>query len=182
MWNLPNAITLLRLALVPVIGWQIAGGQPGTALALFVAAALSDALDGFLARRWNQRTRFGAVADPLADKLTMLVASLLLAAQGVLPWIVALAILARDLVIVGGALAYQLRFGHVEMAPSRLSKLNTALEFALLSAALALAAGLIEGGVWWTALQALTLATVLASGVDYVCVWGRKAAARPMRR
>jgi phosphatidylglycerophosphate synthase len=123
-------------------------------LPLFIASALSDFADGAIARRWNLRTRFGAVADPLADKLTMITVTVLLAVQQALPWWFALAVVVRDALIVGGALAYHVLVGRVEMAPSRVSKLNTALEFLLLIGVLAVGAGHLPGGAW---LQGLLL-------------------------
>jgi cardiolipin synthase len=179
--NIPNAITVLRFALVPVLAWLLLQRKDDVAFVVFVVSAASDLADGQIARRWNLRTRFGAVADPLADKLTMLTVTLLLTAQHALPWWFALAVVLRDLVIVGGAAAYHLLVGHVEMAPSRISKLNTALEFGLLLATLAIRAGHVPGGAWVDALLVATLATIALSGAGYVIVWGRKArrAARP---
>lgn len=174
--NVPNAITLVRFALVPAIAHALLTDASARACALFVVSALSDVADGFIARRWNLRTRFGAVADPLADKLTMFVVAVLLAWQGALPWWFALAVVARDVLIVGGALAYHLRHGAFEVAPSRVSKLNTGLEFALLLGVLAAGAGVVPDGAWLDALLAATLATIVWSGADYVVVWSRKAA------
>jgi cardiolipin synthase len=176
MINLPNAITLVRFVLVPVIALQLLQHQYGVAFVLFLVSALSDLADGVIARALNQRTRFGAVADPLADKLTMLTVTLLLAAQQALPWWFALAVVVRDAVIVGGALAYHLWIGPVPMAPSWISKLNTALEFLFLLAVLAIQAGHVDDGAWRHVLLAATLATIVASGVQYVRVWSRKAA------
>jgi len=181
-FNVPNAITLVRFALVPVIAQALLDGAWALACALFLASAVSDAADGFVARRWNLRTRFGAVADPLADKLTMFVVAVLLAWQGALPWWFALAVVARDALIVGGALAYHLWVGAFEVTPSRVSKLNTALEFSLLLGVLAVGAGFVGGGAWLDALLAATLATIVWSGADYVRVWGRKAAQAHTRR
>jgi cardiolipin synthase len=178
MLNLPNALTLLRFALVPAIALHMLEGAFDTACALFLVSALSDLADGHIARRYNLRTRFGAVADPLADKLTMLTVALLLAWLQALPWWLALAVVLRDALIVGGALAYHLLIGPVDMAPSRISKLNTALEFTLLAAVLALQAGWLPDGAWHPALLAATLATLIASGTDYVVVWSRKAKGR----
>ena len=177
MLNLPNALTLLRFALVPVIGLQLLRGNHGLACALFLVSALSDWADGLLARHWNQRTRFGAVADPLADKLTMLTVTLLLAFQQALPWWFALAVVLRDAVIVAGALAFHLLIRPVEMAPSRLSKLNTALEFLLLVTLLAIRADYLPDGPWRSALLAATLGTIVLSGGHYIYTWGRKASA-----
>lgn len=175
MLNLPNALTLLRVALVPIIAWLLLQADYELATVLFLVSALSDLADGMLARRWNQRTRFGAVADPLADKLTMLTVVLLLAMQGLLPWWFALAVIGRDALIVSGALAYHLLIHRVEMLPSPLSKLNTALEFGLLLGVLAWQAGVWSDGAWRNALLAATTATIVLSGAAYVWVWGRKA-------
>lgn len=175
--NVPNAITVARILLVPWIAWFTHERDYEAALWLFLLAAASDAADGLIARAWNLRTRFGAVADPIADKATMLTVTLLLAWQGWLPWWLAVAIVARDVVIVGGALAYRLVVGRFEIAPTGLSKLNTALEFVLLAALLASGAGFLEAQPWLPALFWLTFATVLGSGAQYVWVWGCKAAA-----
>lgn len=176
MLNIPNAITLLRFALVPALVLLLLQRNYGTALVLFVVSALSDVADGLVARRWNLRTRFGAIADPLADKLTMLTVTLLLALQELVPWWFAFAVVTRDVVIVSGAIAYHLLIGRVEMAPSRLSKLNTGLEFLLLASALAIGAGRLNGDVWWEPLLLTTLAGVVLSGAHYVLTWSRKAA------
>ena len=175
MLNVPNAITLLRFALIPLLVWQLLQREYGTAFVLFIVSALTDLVDGFVARRWNLGTRFGAIADPLADKLTMLTVTVALAVQGWLPWWFAMASVLRDVVIVSGALAYHWLIGPVPMVPSGLSKLNTALEFVVLTSALGIAAGHIDGGAWWRLLVLTTLATIVMSGVHYVVVWGVKA-------
>ncbi|MCU0952624.1 MAG: CDP-alcohol phosphatidyltransferase family protein [Burkholderiaceae bacterium] len=161
---------------IPVIALALLRHDYDTALLLFVLCALGDFVDGWLARRFDVRTRFGAVADPLADKLTMLTVTLLLAWQAALPWWFALLVVSRDVVIVTGAVAYHLHVGHVTMAPTRLSKLNTALEFTFLTGVLALAAGVLDDGAWRALLMWLCSATILASGTQYVLLWGRKAA------
>ncbi|MFN7777772.1 MAG: CDP-alcohol phosphatidyltransferase family protein, partial [Betaproteobacteria bacterium] len=79
MLNLPNAITVVRALLIPAIGGLLVVRDYHSALVLFLLCALGDLLDGWLARRLDQRSRFGAIADPLADKLTMLTVALLLA-------------------------------------------------------------------------------------------------------
>ena len=176
MLNVANTITLLRFALVPALALQLIRAEYGTAFALFVVSAVSDLADGIVARHWNQITRFGAVADPLADKLTMLTVTGLLTFQHTLPWWFALAVVLRDGLFVGGAVAYHCWVGPVEMAPSRISKLNTAMEFLLLLAALAIQAGFVPGGLWRQLLLFATLATILWSGGHYGLVWGQKAA------
>lgn len=175
MKHLPNAITIVRAALIPLQAWLLLDRDYALAFALFVASGLSDLADGYIARRFNLRTRFGAIADPLADKLTMLTVALLLAHQGWLPWWFALLVIGRDLVIVAGAAAYHVVVGHVEMAPSWLSKVNTVLEFVFLASVLAFAAGHLGGGAWYRVFLLVTSATIVASGVSYVIVWSRKA-------
>jgi cardiolipin synthase len=176
MLNVPNAITLLRIALIPPLALLLRQGDFATALVLFVISALSDLADGMIARRWNLRTRFGAIADPVADKLTMLVVTVSLALGHALPWWFAAAVVARDLLIVSGAIGFQLLIGRVEIVPSLLSKFNTALEFLLLASVMAVGAGIVEGGTWLRALMLTTLFTIVVSGAHYGVVWGRKAA------
>jgi cardiolipin synthase len=175
MRHLPNAITLLRAALIPLLAWLLLERDYARAFVLFVALGLSDFADGVIARHFNLRTRFGAIADPLADKLAMLTAVLLLAQQGWLPWWFAARVIGRDLVIIGGALAYHLLIERVDMAPTRLSKANTALEFLFLASVLALGAGHVDDGPWFRIFLWLTSVTVIASGVQYVTLWSRKA-------
>jgi len=122
------------------------------------------------------RTRFGAVADPLADKFTMLTVTVLLTLQHGLPWWFAMAVVLRDGLIIGGALTYPFLIQPVAMAPSLISKLNTALEFSLFVAVLAIRASLVPDGVWRQALFVTTLITIALSAGHCVFVWGRKAA------
>lgn len=175
MLNLPNAITVLRGLLIPVIAWLLVRQEYPWAFWLFVACALGDLADGLIARNWNLRTRFGAIADPLADKLTMLTVTLLLAWMQWLPWWFAAAVVARDALIIGGALAYHFLIGHVEMAPTGLSKLNTAFEFSLLATVLAFAAGYLDDGPWFALMLYATLVTIALSGAQYVVQWGVRA-------
>jgi cardiolipin synthase len=177
MRHLPNAITVLRAALIPLQAWLLLERDYATAFLLFVVSGLSDFADGWIARRFNLRTRFGAIADPLADKLTMLVVVLLLAMHDWLPWWFAALVVGRDVVIVAGATAYHFMIGEVEVAPSWISKVNTALEFAFLAGVLALAAGYLGEGPWFAALLYATAATVIASGASYVLEWSRRAIA-----
>ena len=175
MLNIPNTITLFRLALVPVTGWLLWRGAYGPALIVFLTAAISDFLDGVIARRFDLKSSLGATLDPVADKLNMFVATVLLALQGLLPLWLAAAIVLRDVVIVAGATAYRMLRGHIEIAPTMLSKVNTFIEFGVLIAVMASAAGWIEAGSWLPVVFVLVFATVAASGLQYIWIWGRKA-------
>ena len=175
MPSLPNVLTLIRLALVPVTGYCLATGQYQAALPIFLLAALTDLADGYIARRFNLTSRLGAALDPVADKLNMLVATVGLAWQLLIPLWLAIAIVARDLLIVAGALAYRALAGRITIAPTRLSKINTFLEFTLLLLVMAAAAGWIDIRPWQHAAFVIVFATIVLSGVQYAWEWGRKA-------
>jgi cardiolipin synthase len=175
MRHVPNALTLLRFLLIPVLVVLLVQRRYDAAFALFFVSALSDLADGVIARHWNARIRFGEIADPVVDKLTMLTVTLMLAVQELIPlWLVA-AIVVRDLVIVGGALAYHYTVGRYDMAPTLLSKLNTGIEFLTLAMVVGGAAGIIDASAAMPMLFGLLMATIVASGVQYVWVWGRRA-------
>jgi cardiolipin synthase len=175
MRHLPNLITFLRLALVPAVAYALFVRAYDAALPLFLVAALSDTADGYIARRFHVTSRLGAALDPIADKLSMLAATLVLAWQELVPLWLAAAIVVRDVVIVVGALAYRAALGHLDIAPTLLSKLNTVVEFTLLLVVMAGAAGWIDVDRWIGPAFALTGVTVIGSGVQYVWLWGRKA-------
>ena len=182
MRNLPNLITLTRLGLVPVFGYFAVLEDYAVALPIFLVAALSDFLDGYLAREWKLVSRFGAALDPVADKLNMLVATALLAVQGLMPLWLALAIIGRDIVIVAGVLAYRLLIGDLDIKPTRLSKANTFIEFGVLLAVMGDAAGWLDARAWLLPLFVVVFGTVLVSGAQYVWLGTRMALAQRRRR
>lgn len=179
--HLPNAITILRFLLVGPAGWLLWHSAVAEALVLIAVAGLSDAADGLLARRYNWRTRFGAIADPVADKLLSLVVFVVLAVQGHVPWWLLVIVVGRDVVIVCGAIAYRQLLGDLDMAPTLLSKVNTGLLIAML---ILVVVGLTDLG-WFAAAATFVVdpagfvvvgATGIASGLHYVVVWSRRAA------
>lgn len=173
--SLPNLITGLRLLLIPPFLWALLQGAHGTALLLFVVAGISDALDGFLARRFYWHSRLGAVLDPVADKLLMLSAYVGLGSLGALPWWLVGMVVLRDAIIVAGALAYHRLFGAYEMEPLLASKLNTLMQIVLV---LAVLLGLWQAGMPPALVPVLVYVvglTTLASGSAYVWVWSRRA-------
>ena len=128
---LPNAISLLRIGLVPPILWLMLKGRHDIALILFIVAGFSDGVDGYLAKRFNWHTRAGALLDPTADKLLIAGTFVTLGVTGHLPmWLPAIVVL-RDVVIFGGAMAYNFLVRPVTGDPTRISKLNTAFELSL---------------------------------------------------
>ncbi|MGB5629664.1 MAG: CDP-alcohol phosphatidyltransferase family protein [Woeseiaceae bacterium] len=172
---LPNAISLLRIALVAPILILILDGQYGWALLLFCVAGFSDGLDGYLAMRFDWRTRLGGLLDPAADKLLVTGLFVTLAWIGLIPvWLAAIVIL-RDVVIVAGAIAYNFIVEPVPGEPSRISKLNTALQMLFVVFVLSHAGFNWPDKITLTVLGASILVTVVISGVDYVWSWSRRA-------
>ena len=138
-------------------------------------AGFSDGLDGFLAKRFAWRSRLGALIDPVADKLLMAGTFATLAHIGAIPLWLAAVVVCRDLVIVGGATAYNFLIAPVQGEPTRISKINTALEILFVVAVLGRAAFGQPPEFAVTVLGAGVLATVVISGVDYVVAWSQRA-------
>lgn len=174
---LPNAISLMRIALIPPILLLIINGQFGWALAIFWLAGFSDGLDGYLAVRFNWSSRLGGLLDPTADKLLITGLFITLAWTGHIPvWLAAVVIL-RDVVIVAGALIYNFMVKPVPGEPTRISKLNTALQMLFVLFVLSRAGFDWPDKITITVLGASVLVTVVISGVDYVWSWSRRARA-----
>jgi cardiolipin synthase len=174
---LPNAISLLRIALVVPILTLILQGDYGWALALFVIAGFSDGLDGYLAVRFGWSSRLGGLLDPAADKLLITGMFITLAVTQLIPVWLAVMVILRDVVIVGGALAYNFIVKPVPGEPTRISKLNTALQMLFVLFVLSRAGFDWPDKITITVLGASILATVVISGVDYVWSWSRRARA-----
>ena len=135
--SIPNIITLARIILVPVIIWAIASNEMEIAFAIFVIAGVSDAVDGFLAKRFNMASELGALLDPLADKALLVSIYVALGIWGAMPrWIVIL-VVSRDIMIVSAVIVSWLFDKPVAMKPLMVSKLNTAAQVALAALILA---------------------------------------------
>lgn len=136
--SIPNIITLGRIVLVPVVVWAIASNQMQVACAVFVIAGISDAIDGFLAKRFNMASELGALLDPLADKALLVSIFVSLGIWGAVPrWLVIL-VVSRDIMIVGAVIVSWLFGKPIPMKPLMVSKLNTVAQVSF--AALVLAA------------------------------------------
>ena len=169
--NIPNALSFARLVATPLIGWLIATRHMEAAFYVFILAGVTDALDGYLARRLNLQTDMGRIIDPLADKALLVTTYIMLGVIHYLPtWIVIL-VVGRDFLIV---LAYGISnlFGvRIKPEPVILSKLNTTLQIALVAFVL-LQSGyeLAMGGFIELLLYATALTTIL-SWLQYLTLW-----------
>jgi len=165
----------MRIALVAPILILILDGQFGWALLLFCVAGFSDGLDGYLAMRFGWSTRLGGLLDPAADKLLVTGLFVTLAMIGLIPVWLAVIVILRDVVIVSGAIAYNFIVKPVPGEPSRISKLNTALQMLFVVFVLSHAGFNWPDNITITVLGASILVTVVISGVDYVWSWSRRA-------
>jgi len=171
--TLPNAITFARLCTVPLVVWLVMRRDLGAAFWLFLAAGASDAIDGWLARRGRAST-VGAVLDPMTDKALLVSIYVSLAAIGVLPAWIAILVVFRDLLIVGGVLLLTVAGQPVAIRPLFVSRVNTALQIALAAVSLLFAAIGVPVRPILVPLLWLVAASTLGSGAAYV-----RLAARP---
>ncbi|HST27494.1 MAG TPA: CDP-alcohol phosphatidyltransferase family protein [Rudaea sp.] len=177
MWrHLPNTLTVLRMALVVPLAWMIRETRYDEAVVVAAIAGLTDALDGFLAKRYCWQSWLGGVLDPIADKLMLVACFVTLGLVGAHPdWLTWL-VVGRDVVIVAGAVVWHNLIGRIHAQPTRLSKLTTVVQIVYVLAQLLhlshwfdLPPRLLEG------LIVLTAILTAASGLQYVVVWSRKA-------
>lgn len=177
--NVPNLISLARLLAVPLVVYVILQEFYAAAFWLFVAAGLSDAIDGFIAKRLDQSSELGRYLDPIADKVLLVGVYLTLGHMGhIANWLVILVVF-RDLIIVGGVVLLKLNNGNgMHMRPLMISKINTTMQIVLVVELLArLGPGLgFDAGVFEPALAYTVAVTTLASGAAYLVSWGRHTA------
>jgi cardiolipin synthase (CMP-forming) len=145
-----------------------------TALALFFAAAVSDGLDGYLAKRFNWTSELGKVLDPLADKLLLITVFVESAWLGLVPWWLTAAVVARDVLIALGALVYRLWFGPLRGHPTILSKINTALQLLYVMLVVLNTAYGVPMREILDAAAVLALASTVLSGLHYVVSFTRR--------
>lgn len=173
---LPNGLCVLRMLLALPTVWLLARGEYWLTLLVFVVAAVTDVLDGFVAKRFGWQTELGKMLDPLADKLLLVTVFIALAALQLVPMWLAVLVVLRDALITGGAIVYRLLLGPIVGAsPTLISKLNTLMQIVYVSVVVANLAMhwslsfTLQMLVWLTAL------TTICSGVDYVITYSRRA-------
>jgi len=173
--QIPNLITALRIVLIAPIAVALLHHELRIALGLFFLGAASDLLDGFIAKRFHWQSALGGVLDPAADKLLLATSFVVLAVMHLVPlWLMATAV-ARDLIIVSGAIAYRLWLGPIEARPSMLSKLNTLCQALFILCVIA-RQQFSQPAAWViVTLGALTFLTTAVSGIDYVLRYGKAA-------
>lgn len=180
---IPNGLCVARMALTVPVAWLLLHGEFWATFGVFFIAAITDGLDGFIAKRYHWTSELGKILDPLADKMLLVTVFITLAMIGrVPPWLAAFAV-ARDVIITAGAIAYRVLYGPlVDSAPTVISKINTLVQIlyvlGVMWAAVATWPSAQLIGAWgW-----LVAATTVISGVDYVVTYSRRAAAMQRTR
>jgi cardiolipin synthase len=187
-FTIPNLLSLLRMGLIPLFVILVVNGDLRKALLVFVVAGVTDALDGFIARFWHQQSPLGAYLDPIADKLLLTTAYVMLSIPSlnhgtrIPPWITIL-VIARDVLMVSVALVLSLAAGVKRFPPSALSKVNTILQVA--AVVLVLVAGSFPDlrSIELAADTALYLVAGLtvASGLHYIYLYSHRKVREELR-
>jgi cardiolipin synthase (CMP-forming) len=172
---LPNAICIARMVLVAPLVVLLIEKDYVAALAVLVVAGLSDGLDGWLAKTFDWRTRLGGLLDPAADKLLLVSLFVVLTYTGLAPLELTAVVIGRDVVIVLGAITYQLLIAPVSGEPAAISKLNTACQLAFVFFTITSAAFGMPPRISLLVLGAAVVFTSVVSGLNYVLRWGTRA-------
>lgn len=171
--NLPNLITLARLFCVPLAVWLIFAERYGAAFWVFVGAGVSDALDGYIAKRFDRRTRLGALLDPAADKALLAGVYVSLGLAGQLPAWLVLLVVSRDVLIVLGFILIQTAATPGDVDPLYISKVNTAVQIGLIGFVLARLGFAVAAEPLTELLIAAAALTTVLSGLSYLVRWAR---------
>ena len=187
-FTIPNLLSLLRMGLIPLFVILVMNGSSGKALLLFVVAGVTDALDGFIARFWKQQSLLGAYLDPIADKLLLTTAYVVLSIPSLnhgtqIPAWITILVIARDVLIVVVALVLYLAAGIRKFPPSTLSKINTILQ--VVAVALVLVSGVFRDLRWIELVADTSLYLVagltVASGLYYIFLYSHKKVREELR-
>jgi cardiolipin synthase (CMP-forming) len=167
--HLPNLLTWLRLAAAPALAFLLVSGADRAALGVFAFAGLSDAADGFLAKRFGIASRFGRFLDPAADKLLMLASFVTLTVLKVTPLWLTLLIIARDAAIVAGIVLARFLDVPVRVAPLLIGKASTAMQIAYIALALLM----LTFGFRWPGIESFAIdATAFLTIVSWIAYGG----------
>ena len=177
MHHLPNIICVIRILLIWPTVVALQAGEYWTALALVAVCAVSDGLDGWLAKRFSWTSHLGKILDPLADKMLLVALFLTATWNNLVPWWLTAVVVGRDVMIGSGALVYRLWFGPLHGRPTIISKINTGMQLAVVLAAILGAATGLPPAEMVTALAILTLLTTIVSGFAYLTAFTRRALA-----
>ena len=169
--NLPNALTVIRILLIPLFLYKVIQGDIGFATVVYVTAAITDGLDGFIARNWNMQTELGTFLDPLADKLLVATSFVALAVLQIIPLSLAIAVLSRDIILVLGSLTIYLMEGNLTVRPHPVGKVTTFFQFLYILLVLLTSGGIMSSPWFMKSLMPIAVITgtlTIISGAIYI--------------
>ncbi len=169
--NIPNILTLARLCLVPVIIVMITSHAWLGAFSIFVIAGVTDAVDGFIARHFNQRTELGAYLDPLADKALLVSIYITLAIVNIIPSWLTIIVVARDIMILGAILLAWVLNNPITIEPLKISKANTFAQIAFAAFMLGTLAFNINSAMLQNAMVICVAGLTIGSMGAYLSLW-----------
>jgi len=180
--NIANGLTAARVLLVPYFAYLLISGRGKTALLVFAVCGVTDALDGLLARRLRQRTLAGTLLDPIADKILMATAFIVLSYVHIVPLRLTVMVISRDIFILVGSFLYLLLFDSSDIRPTSISKGNTVVQILTVIYFLAVAAfpaeakalGAGRGSLPDRAVTLVCAVTTVVSGLQYLYIGIRK--------
>lgn len=162
--HIPNILTVFRIILVPVFLYFILTGEYHIAAAVFITAGLTDGVDGFIARRYNARTKLGTALDPFADKFLLVSAYIALAAKGFIPVWLMVPVIIKDSILLSGVAALRGAGRKVEIVPSIFGKMTTVFQISTVIYAMLIS----DSGAAFMALAIVTAIITVYTGIDYV--------------
>ncbi|WP_210260282.1 CDP-alcohol phosphatidyltransferase family protein [Hongsoonwoonella zoysiae] len=171
--TVPNFITIARLIAVPVFVWLVVDGREATAFWVFLAAGISDAADGYIARQFDLRSQLGAYLDPIADKSLLVAAFVSLGLAGLIPSWLVIAAVARDFLIIGAVVVSWVMDHPVTVKPLFVSKANTLSQITLITFVLGQAAFNVSVDMVEAAMVWITGSLTLVSAAAYLVTWLR---------
>jgi len=169
--NIPNVITVFRIFLVPLVVWLMLEGRMQTAFLLFVIAGISDGLDGYLAKKYGWQTELGAYLDPLADKALLVSIFVVLGIHSHLPMWLVIAVVSRDILIVGGTVLTWMLERPITLHPLLISKVNTVGQIVLAATVLGSLGFTLELDFAILTLIWITGVLTIASAATYMVKW-----------
>lgn len=171
--NIPNIITGIRILLIPVFVIFLIQGKLTPSLVIFLIAGITDALDGFIARRYGQVSELGAYMDPIADKILLVSSFLILSMRNLIPdWLCVLVITRDILIILGVAILFLLQKKALRIGPSKLSKINTCIQIICILLVLIQSIYMIKD-LYYQLMFWVTGFFTVSSGVHYLFEWLR---------
>lgn len=170
----PNLLTLARIAMVPYLVVLLQQQSYSLALIVFIVAGVSDGVDGYIAKKYNAKTKLGAILDPLADKALLVSSYVMLSIMQLIPFWLVVTVVFRDIIIIAGYLIMEMFFGTVTMQPLRVSKVNTVVQITFVILMLTSLAWSLDLSLLIKLVAYLVFLTSVVSGAAYVYIWSIK--------